>query len=324
MDNQISFTKQIKHEICSNKYVDEQKALAILASYIKINGTLRIRNKTSYIYLKTEDAKIAKFIYELLTDYFSCKVTFSYEKNIHFKQKTTFVINVLNKIDEIINTLHIDFYDNLIDKIFFEDEQKSYGYMTGAFLACGSCASPRSSNYHLELSIADGLLAQQIQALANRIKKIGLNMRLTKRRNQFVVYLKKSDLISSFIIMIGAIDSCIKFEDIRVDRDFLNNDNRLINLDSANYKKMLKSSDEQCSNIIFLKDLIGLDTIDNIKVRELCKIRLENREASMNELSLLLSKRIEEKVSKSNIFHLFKKIEQMVKRYKGYDEDRNF
>ena len=43
------------------------------------------------------------------------------------------------------------------------------------------------------------------------------------------LYLKKSDLISSFLVLIGAVEMCMTFENTRVERDFKNIGNRMLN-----------------------------------------------------------------------------------------------
>lgn len=108
-------------------------------------------------------------------------------------------------------------------------------------MASGSCNDPVSSNYHLEIVLKDEEFANQVIKLTNKIKNINFNFKLIKRRNSYVVYLKKSDLISDFLAFIEANASCIKFENVRVDRDFSNVTNRLLNCDTYNYKKQFKT-----------------------------------------------------------------------------------
>ena len=160
-------------------------------------------------------------------------------------------------------------------------------------------------------------VAVSTQNMINSLQELAFNMRLIKRRSKVVLYLKKSDLISSFLVLIGAVESCLNFENTRVERDFANIDNRMLNLDGANYQKTLDTSRKQKNDILKLDSVIKIDNIPNEKIRELCKIRLENEEASLKEISEMMGERLGYKVSKSNVAHLFKRIEEMAIRYTG-------
>lgn len=316
MKKEQSFATKIKEEICSTPDFSDERNLAILAGFLANSGSLKIHDGIEEIYAKTENAKIAKFIYQLIEKYFHFEPRFAYEKSSTFSDKTKYVILINSHIDEILDKLKFDLLGNEIDVKYFKDEQALYGYIGGAFLSTGSCNSPESSNYHLELSFNDSQAVVYMQKLVNSVKAVQYNMRISKRRNSFVLYLKKSDLISSFLVMIGAISSCMFFEDRRIERDFVNNDNRLFNLDGANFQKTLDSSLKQIENIEMIDSLIGIENIENDKLRELCFIRKSNKEANLQELADLLGNKLGFIVSKGNISHLFKKLEIMVAKHK--------
>ena len=123
-----------------------------------------------------------------------------------------------------------------------------------------------------------------------------------------------STAVANFLIMIGAVSSCMEFENVRVDRDFMNSANRLTNMDTANLKKSIEAGKRQIMEIKSIDEKLGIDNITNIKVRELCKIRLENENASLNELANLLSTNLDKPITKSNINHLFRSIHEMYER----------
>ena len=71
--------------------------------------------------------------------------------------------------------------------------------------------------------------------------------------------------------MINAASSAMDFETVRIDRDFTNNSNRLLNLDTANISKSMSTASRQINEIEFLESrslLIGL----NKKVLLIAKI----------------------------------------------------
>ena len=69
-------------------------------------------------------------------------------------------------------------------------------FIRGLFISKGSINDPRKSNYHLELVIKKPELAVIVQQM---LLDYGIPMTLTTRRNQSMLYIKKSELISEFL-----------------------------------------------------------------------------------------------------------------------------
>ena len=224
-----SFTKEIKEEICSFNELTTSQEISLLSAYIRTNGSLVFKNLNDYIILESENAKVIKFIYGLLKNNFSfANIHFSYKRKMKLNKNIKFVLEV-SDANTINEALGINFLESKITYRLIDKEIKIKSYLAGLFLASGSCNDPVSSNYHLEIVLKDEEFANQVIKLTNKIKNINFNFKLIKRRNSYVVYLKKSDLISDFLAFIEANASCIKFENVRVDRDFSNVTNRLLN-----------------------------------------------------------------------------------------------
>ena len=105
-----------------------------------------------------------------------------------------------------------------------------------------------------------------------------------------------------------------------MDRDLSNVTNRLINCDGYNYNKSITNAQKQIKMIDFIDVHLGIKNITNEKVRNLCYLRKEFPEYSYLELSNELSKVLEQKVSKSNINHLFRKINELAERLNYEDK----
>ena len=114
--------------------------------------------------------------------------------------------------------------------------------------------------------------------------------------------------------MIGAVSSCLEFEDVRADRDLNNSYNRLTNMDTANMKRTIETGKRQAEEIRIIDQYLGIDNLGNIKERELCHLRLENEAASLQELADMMSERFKKTITKSNINHLFRSIHEFYER----------
>ena len=310
-----SFTKEVKEELCSNEYPSQDRLRALLAAYIRINGSLVFRDKKSYLSLSSENAKISAFIYKMLNDIYKSDARLIYETKTNLGKNRIYTIEIQEASETILEDLDISFLEGKISKNIVRNDDTISGYLAGAFLASGSVNSPATSNYHLEIALNSENYAKWLSKLFSKYRNSDIEPKIAKRREQFVVYFKKSDQISNFLIMIGAVTSCLEFEEARMNRDLVNSANRLTNMDTANMKKIYETGLRQVEEIKVIDKALGIENITNAKVRLLCSLRLENESASLTDLALLMSERLNKDITKSNINHLFRSIHEMYLRY---------
>ena len=315
MQAKVSFTQKVKEEITTLPFSDEHMR-ALLSAFVRINGSLSYYEGQSRIILKTENAKIAKYIYHAIDRLYGIVPKFAYSKTMNFKKKLSYSV-IVNEGDYLIGDLEINFLDGKISKNIVGNDDKISGYVSGAFLASGSVNSPKNSNYHLEVSLNNENYAKWFSKLLLKYKATEFTPKIIKRRNAYVVYLKKSQQVVDFLSMMGTTNATLEFENIRIDREFSSIGNRLQNLDSANYTKTTSAASKQINDIQIIDKVLGIKNVQNEKQRELMKIRLEHDDYSLLELANELSGVLGTPVSKSNINHLFRAIHQMAERYKG-------
>lgn len=309
-----SFTRQVKEELCHNEYTSQDRLRALLAAYIRINGSLLFREKKSYLSLRSENATISRFIYETINNIYSANAHLTYKTKNNLSKSTVYTIEISEASETIIEDLDISFLEGKISKNIVKNDDTISGYLAGAFLASGSVNSPKTSNYHLEIALNSENYAKWLSRLFAKYHNSDVEPKISKRREQFVIYFKKSDQIANFLIMIGAVNSCIEFESIRVDRDFVNSTNRLTNMDTANLKKAIETGKRQLQEIEVIDEKLGIENIQNEKLKLLCYIRKENETATLNDLAVLLSEKMNKPITKSNINHLFRKLHEMYMR----------
>lgn len=304
-----SFAQHVKEELCHNTYESLALKKALLSAYIRINATVVIRNRHSLLTLSNENAKIIKFIYSLILDIYPSNVSISFQKKGN--TKTTYTINVSNNVDDILDELKVNFLEGKISKDIVYDDETISGYLAGAFLAGGSINSPETSNYHLEIAVNSENYAKWLSHLFLRYKNNKIEPRIIKRRNKYVLYFKKGDQIADFLVMIGAMSSAMDFENYRIDRDYMNNANRLTNLDTANMSKTVEAGKRQAHEIKYLVKHIGLENIGNKKTQLVASIRMEYISKPLDEIASMVSKELNEEVTKSNINHIFRRIHEL-------------
>ena len=317
----ITFTGRTKEDITFNslEYSLPRKK-AILAGFLRINGYLGRRENLPIVSMATENAKVAKYLYQLFKDVYDIKPTFNYVTRKNYGKKSTkFIVVIDQNVEAISEDLSLNFYSTTIPRTIVYSDDTLAGYITGAFLASGSVTSPKSSNYHLEIVVDHEKLAERIKKMIEGFAKAAFNPRVTKRRDKFIVYLKKSDQISEFLIFIGASNASLEYESVRIDRDMQNSTNRMFICDNANYQKTLRSSEEQIENIRIVKKYYDAKVLDNPKLMALMELRLNNEDANLQELADLLTEAMKSKkpISKGNINHLFIKLKKLAEPYKN-------
>ena len=314
MRNKNSFTSQVKEELVSNEYESSDRLRALLSAYIRISGSLVFRHKKTLLQLNMENAKIGKFIYENINDIYHANAELIIKERKSFNQNKSYMIEISEDSETIMDDLEISFLEGKISKNIVKNDDTISGYLAGAFLAAGSVNSPVTSNYHLEIALNNENYAKWLAKLFAKYKNSNIEPKITHRRDEYVIYFKKSDQISNFLIMVGAVSSCLEFEDVRANRDLMNNANRLTNMDTANMKRTIETGLRQVEEIKLIDSKLGIDNLGNIKERELCHLRLANESASLQELAVLMSEKFKKNITKSNINHLFRSIHSFYER----------
>ena len=316
MEHKVTFASQIKEELVSDVDLSSERLQALLSAYIRINGTLSIGHKKVDVILKTENAKIAKFIFSSIKKVkpdVDIKLDFVRKNN----RKKTFYHIIISNAEELLELLSVSFLEGKIPKDVVYNDETISGYLAGAFLASGSINSPKTSNYHLEITTVSENYAHWLAKLFPKYKKIEMSPKITNRRDRFVIYFKKSDQISNFLIMIGAANCCMEFENQRAYRDFTNNTNRLTNLDYANMERTTEVAKRQIKEIKYIDDVLGIHNFHNTKKELLCYFRLDNESLSMSELADKLSEELGIRITKSNVNHLFRDLHDLYVKLKG-------
>ncbi|MCQ2570297.1 MAG: DNA-binding protein WhiA, partial [Limosilactobacillus sp.] len=142
------------------------------------------------------------------------------------------------------------------------------------------------------------------EMIAEMINRFGMNARTTSRRSGYIVYLKEAEKIADFLQLIGATNSMLEFENVRIVRDMRNSVNRLVNCENANMDKVVSASNRQLDNIRYIDSRVGLSSLPD-KLREIAETRLRHQEVSLKELGELLPSG---PISKSGVNHRLRKL----------------
>ncbi len=305
----MSFTTEVKSEIGQNILKPCCKK-AQLSALIQLCSSININNQGLSLAIKTENATTAKRIWLLLKESYDPKMELSVIKKMKLKKNNIYMIKVINKSEEILIELDLFSKGMIRSHPSYETVRKeccARAYLAGAFMASGSVNSPSKSNYHLEIAT----LAEDHAIFIQKImKRFELPAKYIKRRNQHVIYLKASEKISDFMRFVGAHDSVMAFEDLRIQRDFRNSLTRLDNCEVANEVKTLEAGRRQLADIAILEEQDRIRYLDK-KLQEVIELRKDLPEASLNELCDEYESRTQNTISKSGMKHRLAKISEL-------------
>ncbi len=157
-------------------------------------------------------------------------------------------------------------------------------YLRGMFLGAGTVTDPKKS-FHFEIACETEKLAKDLQRLVNSF--VDLSCNISKRRNKYIVYIKKSAYVRDALALIGAHTSVLDFVDIVITKEAKVEAVRKTNCDTANVERTLDASEEQIEVINLLKKRGEYESMSP-KLREIAELRLAYPEASLTQLGEML------------------------------------
>ena len=91
--------------------------------------------------------------------------------------------------------------------------------------------------------------------------------------------------------------------------------NRLNNCEQANIDKIVETATKQLEDIRYLKENLGIELLDD-KTKEIIEYREKYPEASLLELSEIISYETGKPITKSGLNHRFRKIRELAEKIK--------
>ena len=216
--------------------------------------------------------------------------------------KQIFLIESQEKIAHIFSAFGVSAKSSVALHVNFgvlEEDADRFAFLRGAFLAGGSVTDP-AKRYHLEMTTSHYKVSRETCAL---LLDAGFSPKETTRGGNSILYFKQSNLIEDFLTAIGAPVCAMGVMEAKVEKDLRNGVNRRVNCETANLTKVVDASMEQVAAIRKLQKRGQLKDLPP-KLRETAKLRLENPEATLQELAAMQ----DPPVSKSAMNHRMRKL----------------
>ncbi len=308
----MSFSSDVKNEAAQIELV-KNEGRAELSALIQMCSSLSLSNRGMTIKVQVENAAVARTVCRLVKDRYNAEISLSVKRRMNLKKNLIYGIRIMTGAPVILTDLGLYSSRGLLEvplhKIVSNDSQ-ARAYLCGAFLAGGSINPPEKTNYHLEITANNDKQAELLQEL---LARFDIHAKTIERRGKQIVYVKAAEKIADFLRIIGANEAVLKFENIRISRDFTNSLTRLNNCDVANEVKTQNAAKNQLEDIRVLQSTYGLDRLDE-KLQDVAKLRLQYPEASLNELCAAYEEMTGISVSKSGMKHRFVRLHELAEK----------
>lgn len=307
----MSFSMNIKEEISKIDCTKTEK-IAELSAIIRNSST----QEPDSLKITIENNSVARRIYKLFKEIYDINLNITIRRRYGFNTNLIYIFKFNKKHQPILEDLSIynkkGEYIDIPHEYIINDNEDLRAYLRGLFMTSGSVNDPQTSRYHLELVVDTSTYANFINKI---LKDYNLNSKIIKREKNYMVYIKEAEKISDFLRIIKAYNAVMYYEDIRIYRDHVNMTNRLNNCEQANVDRTIQTANNQLTDIEIIKEKLGLELL-NEKEKLVAEYRLKYKDVSLLELSEIISIETGKPITKSGLYHRFKKISEIAKKLK--------
>lgn len=300
----MSFSNDVRNELA--RIIPEKLCCqkAELAAILMLRADLVQKpNRELYLITTVENAAPARKIYRLLKQAYGLSSTVRVQEKKRFKKSRIYVVETPldNPAGDVLRNELID--TNSPRQVKWPMIRKNCckrAYLRGIFICRGFVNRPEG-NYHLEIILNDSRLVSDVQKI---MQKLGVQARVSERKNSLLLYIKESEQIVDFLRIIEASKALLDFENVRIVKSMRNQVNRQVNCETANLAKTVDASVRQVEMIERLLDKIGVKGLPP-NLRELAILRIDHPDSTFKEMGLML----DPPLTKSGVAYRMKKLE---------------
>lgn len=291
----MNFSQQIKNEILNiNWNKNEQDVIFCIAFFL---FTLKWKNNIYYLKIKNE--KLFSFFVQYLKKINKEKYYFQIdqEKKIFFLS-SEFLFLIKEKYSKI-------------EKEIYKNQELNREVIAGAFLAKGSITNFNTKNNYLEIRIKNNRIYKLFIKINN---KLNFKFNYIKINDINCFYIKRAIYISDFLKYIKATDSLIDFEENRIIQDINLNLKRAEVIEKFNQIKINKNAKKEIEAIsVILNEPNYLKKLTKDQIN-LAKLRIEEKNSSLEDLKYHFFLRYQKNISKSTIYNWLKKMIKIIEK----------
>jgi len=312
----MSFSAQVKNELCG-RFGDRHCSIAEIAAIINTCGEIYHDGSVSCVSIQTENPGVAKKYFTLVKKTFNINCEVSIRSSKYLKKSRQYCLSVrdarnagrlLHAAGFIDKQNKLTVAKKILNEMVVKSDCCLRAYIRGSFISGGSLNNPEKT-YHMEFVNGDRILCLELLRIIN---SFGLNAKLIERKGHYVAYVKEGENIVDLLNVMGAYQSLMKLENIRIVKDMRNSVNRMVNCETANINKTVSASVKQARDIQYISDNVGLGYLSP-QLEDVARLRIQYPEASLNEIGRMLTPQ----VGKSGVNHRLRRITRIAEDLRG-------
>ena len=184
-------------------------------------------------------------------------------------------------------------------------------FLKSAFMVSGGMSNPEIA-YHIEIAAPSEDFADYVIKNLNYYE---IGAKKACRKAKYVVYLKKSDDVSDMLTLMGASQSVLALQNVRIKKDVSNRVNRQVNCDSSNINRVMETALKQIEDIRYIDREIGLEKLP-LPLRDIAEARMNNAATSLAGLGEML----EPPIGKSGVNARLRRISEIAQKLRCGEE----
>lgn len=287
----MTFSSKVKNEIL-NSNVAVGNELSMLCGIILTAGTIVISNKQMSFNVISENYSLLLYTKKIIEKMFPQAIVVLSEQKKSSKQRSMLNVDTSNAQNILfeLGILQRDDFGRVSislvgDNHLTIEREAKLAYLAGTFLGGGSISVPQDvpsskGGYHMEWSFNS---SNQANAICSILAEEDIFAKMVERGENYIVYIKGGEKISTAIALMGASNSYLSLESQMVDRQMRNLVNRQSNCINANIDKAVSAGLKQLEAINLIQSTIGLQSLP-ASLNEIAQIRLANPEATLSDL----------------------------------------
>ena len=293
----MKFSEKLVNEIIEYDY-DEDAIDALLAAYLKVNGTIVKDNRRFKLQVKCREYDYT-FIYNLINN------SYNVDLDLYTREKENGLVyeieisgfGVTSIVDDLIYSNRQKYYDE--NKLFI-------AYIRGMILANFNLViedneEEKSVGYHLGLIVPDIDYAEEVRGV---LEYRGIKAKISDWAGEYQIYIKQSEQILKLLNLLKLTECGIYLSKILEEREVANIINRQSICEAANLDKTYNASARQVIAINKVMSKYSLGKLEE-GIREVAEARLNWQNKSMSELAEQLN------ITKSCLNHRMRRIIKM-------------
>lgn len=307
----MNLTTTVKNELANIKNNSKLHDKIELLGIVLTNGFLCKKNGEIQVEIISDKAVVARKALLFAKGCYNIKSVVSVRKSNILKNKSQYCVTIINSkdLERMICEFDLLNIDKSNLKTILDNKVKRKIFLRGIFIGAGNIVDP-NIDYHIDITVDNESTAILVSDI---IKSFSLNCKIIQHKGKMMIYINNSDDVTDFLNIVGAHNTLMEYENVKIIKSLRNDVNRKVNCETANLNKIVKTAVKQVECIKYIEKTIGINELP-VNLSIAARIRLEHPDDSMSDLVEYF-----DGLGKSGINHRLKKICEIARQL-GYIE----